>query len=580
MRKLFITTLALVVCNVILVPRNHFAAKASHSGQAYAPGEVIVKLRPGTSEQTLSDFAAGGGNSAGETFVRPVGEPLEPIARRTGSSRLDRITSDRGLDRTYVFKVDPDDDIDLAINRLAANPSVEYAEPNYLIKLGSVLPDDPKFKEQWALRNLGIGVTGYPATLDADIKATEAWTITMGGPEVLVAVADTGVDVGHPDLTPNIYTNPREIPNNGVDDDKNGYVDDVNGYNVADSNGDVSDIVGHGTQMAGIIAARTNNLTGISGISQARILPVKFFKRTGPAPADFTATVADAARSLMYALAAGASIVNASWTTHLSPADQQSHALEDAVAATEDAGVLLVCIAGNDALNNDVNQIYPGAYELSNQIVVAASEYNDELWHPPFDPDHIFSGYGKNTVHLAAPGMAVFTTFAGGSCVLCSPSEDPEDWYGNVDGTSAAAACVSGVAALVKSQYPDDYVTVIKRRILEGVDVRASLQPYVITGGRLNAYNALTVPINLTPPTLTNLKYKPGSGKLFLYGEQIQRGAFAIVGQSKFKAKFKGGDLSRVVSSVPASALPVGTPVLIRILNPDGGSSQPLTFTR
>src|SRR6185295_12149305 len=116
------------------------------------------------------------------------------------------------------------------------------------------------------------------------------WTITTGSPNVIVAVTDTGIDITHPDLAPNIYTNPREIPGNGRDDDGNGYVDDVNGYNVADGNSDVSDIVGHGTEMAGIIAARTNNLAGISGMSQSRILPVKFFKRTGPGAGDISAT--------------------------------------------------------------------------------------------------------------------------------------------------------------------------------------------------------------------------------------------------------------------------------------------------
>ena len=132
---------------------------------------------------------------------------------------------------------------------------------------------------------------------------------------------------------------------------------------------------------------------------------------------------------------------------------------------------------------------------------------------------------------------------------------------------------------MVRTRYPDDYVTVLKRRILESVDVRESLRPFVKTSGRLNAYRALTIQISITPPLLTKLKYK-SNGKLFLYGEGIQQGALALVGTSKYKAKFKGGDQSRVVSTVPASALPAGTSVQIRLLNPDGGLSQAINFSR
>ena len=576
MRRFLLTTLALLVSNFAIGPRTTIPARASRSESAYAPGEVIVKLRHGASD--LAQVSATiGSTDSNVALLR--NDHAEPLARHSGAERLDQIVSRYGLDRTFVLKVDPGVDMDQTIARLKANDAVEYAEPNYLIELGAFIPDDPKFGEQWGLRNLGLGVTGYPATLDADIKATEAWSITTGSPNVIVAVTDTGIDITHPDLAPNVYTNPREIPGNGRDDDGNGYIDDVNGYNVADGNGDVSDVVGHGTEMAGIIAARTNNQAGISGMSQSRILPVKFFKRTGPGPSDIDATVADAARALLYSIAAGASIINASWTTPLSVPEEQANALRDAVAATNDAGVLLVCIAGNQGTNDDVTKVYPGAFQLDNEIVTAASQYNDEIWHPPFEPTIVLSGYGKNTVHLAAPGMAVFTTSARGQCSACTQSTNPDDWYGNIDGTSAAAAYVSGVAALVRSRYPDDYVTVVKRRILESVDVRESLQRFVKTSGRLNAYGALTIEISITPPLLTKLKYK-ANGKLFLYGEGIQQSAFALVGTSKYKAKFKGGDLSRVVSTVPASAFPAGASVQVRVLNPDGGLSQAINFSR
>jgi subtilisin family serine protease len=576
MRRLCAATLALIVSNISVAPRSPVSAQPPPRASAYSRGEVIVKLKRAADQLGQLEMIT----NSNETLARIDKQAPEPLIRPIYSGPISQILSSRGLDRTFVLKFDPDVDIEQIIEQLEATGAVEYAQPNSLVTLGSFIPDDPKFAQQWALRNLGIGVTGFPSTLDADIKATEAWSVTTGNPDLIVAVTDTGVDINHPDLAPNVYTNTQEIPGNGRDDDNNGYADDVHGYNVADSNGDVSDVVGHGTQMAGIIAARTNNRAGISGLTQSKILPVRFFKRLGPGPNDFSATLADSARALIYSIAAGATIINASWRSSLGTSEEQAGVLADAVAATADAGVLLVGIAGNDGLNIDGTRIYPAAYQTENMIVVAASEYNDEIWHPPFDPDRIKSSYGPNSVDLAAPGMAIFTTTARGPCMICSASEDPDDWYDHIDGTSASAAYVSGVAALVKSHYPDDYVTIIKRRILEGVDVRESLRRFVRTSGRLNAYRALTVEVTITPPELTRLKYKAGSGKLFLYGERIQQGATALVGTQRFKAKFKGGDQSRVLARVPGDVLPAGSSVQIRLLNPDGGLSQTLTFTR
>ncbi len=416
------------------------------------------------------------------------------------------------------------------------------------------------------------------STAQADIKAVEAWEITTGSPDLIVAVSDTGVDITHPDLAPNIYTNTREIPDNRIDDDRNGYVDDVHGYNLAEQNGDTSDVIGHGTQMSGIIAARMNNSVGISGVCQSKILPVKFFKRTGPFPEDIEATVADAARSFIYSIAAGASIINASWRTLLpvdEVSDDDAQALKDAVTATFDAGILLVCIAGNEGFNNDFSKVYPGAYRMPNQIVVAASDYNDLPWHHPLDILTIKTGFGVETVALSAPGVSVFTTLARGACISCSSSDDPADWYGRIDGTSASAAFVSGVAALVKTKYPADYVTLIKQRIVEGVERRDTLSPYVITGGRLNALGALTSLPSAIPPAVTGVTYK--GKKLFFDGSGFQSGAVAVVGSSTYPANPKG---NRMLAKVPKSAFPVGTPVHVKLRNPDGGTSQSFPITR
>lgn len=585
MRIFQILTLAMLLCLVAPAPRSSVSARKHRIDRAAcAPGEVIVKLRQGASALSAADQVerlARVQTLAGEKHQLVSDRGAEPLVSEAANVRIRDIIAGRGLNRIFVLRFDAGADLDSIIDDLNSRADVEYAEPNYRVESSILVPNDPDFWNQWSLLNAGQVVGDFIATPNADIKAYSAWDTTTGSSNVIVAVSDTGVDITHPDLARNIYTNPGEIADNGIDDDKNGFVDDVHGYNVGNSNSDVRDIVGHGTLMAGLIAAEINNHIGIAGVSQSKIVSARFFKKTGPESEDYDATVADAARSLVYSIASGASIINASWRTLLTPDEVPAAAglaLQDAVNATNDAGILLVCIAGNEGFNLDFSKIYPAAYQLPNQIVVGASDYNDEMWHPPFNPFHINSGFGKNTVDLAAPGVSVLTTAARGNCSLCSRSDDPADWYSKADGTSVSAALVSGVAALVKSKYPGDNAILLKRRILAGVDVLSSLDPYVITGGRLNAAGALNAVITFSHPELSRLKYKGGSEKLFLYGSGIEKGATAIVGNTTYSAKAKGSE--KFLARVPKGAFPSGTPVGVRVRNPDGGESQAITLTR
>jgi subtilisin family serine protease len=585
MRRFQILTLALLLFLICIAPRARVSARKHRlDAGVCAPGEVIIKFKQSAAALSSSDRAerlARVQTLAGELHQLVSDRAPEPLLASIESKPVSEIISERGLDRVFVLKFDPSADLDSIIDDLKARGDVEYAEPNYRIRPSVLLPNDPDFSDQWSLFNQGQVVGDFTATPNADIKAYSAWDNTTGSASVIVAISDTGVDTTHPDLARNIYTNPGEIPDNGIDDDKNGFVDDVHGYNVAGQNSDVTDIVGHGTQMAGLIAAEINNGIGIAGVSQSKILPVRFFKKVGHDVEDYDATVADAARSLIYSIAAGASIINASWRTLLTTDEvppEFAQALQDAVSATNDAGVLLVCIAGNEGFNLDFSKIYPAAYQMPNQIVVGASDYNDEMWHPPFTPWHINSGFGKHTVDLAAPGVSVLSTAAHGACALCSDSDDPADWYARADGTSVSAALVSGVAALVKSKYPSDNAILLKRRILAGVDVLDSLQPFVITGGRLNADGALRAVITFSHPVLTSIKYKGGGEKLFLYGTGMEKGATAIVGTTVYSAKAKGSD--RFLARVPKTAFPSGVPVNIKLRNPDGGETQTIAFTR
>lgn len=581
-------TCALILALIIAVPATRVSATKSHRPSNYAADEIIVKLKAGA-PQLLA-----GPNEKLMTIARLAGEqdavsPAEQLVGSTSNQHAGQIITERGLDRIFVLKLEPGSDVEATVSELRARDEVEYAEPNYLIKLGTVIPNDPGFSQQWALFNNGIFIGDYATTQNADIKAYLAWDITIGSPNVIIALTDTGVDLTHPDLARNIYTNPGEIAGNGIDDDKNGFVDDVHGFNVADQNGDTTDAVGHGTQMAGVIAAEMNNNIGISGVCQSKILPVRFYKRYGPDPGQFSATVADAARSLLYAIAAGASIINASWTTLLDPdlvSTDAALALADAVKATNDAGILLVCIAGNEGYDLDYSKVYPASYFLPNQLVVAASDFNDEIWRPLNNPFVIQTGFGAHSVPIAAPGVSVLTTQARGNCFMCTQETDPAKWYTSASGTSISAACVSGVAALAKSKYPSDSAVLLKRRIVEGVDVKDSLRTYdgnptVITGGRLSAIGALTRQLNITPPTLQEVSYKAKKQKLFVYGFGMQEGVTIVVGKAAFPGRPQSDDgTAFLAKGVPVDAFPPGTPVQVKLRNPDGGESVAIAFIR
>lgn len=581
MIRLRAVTLALIAL-LLIAPGKKASATKAGGRASYAPGEVIVKLKPGAPQLEIADLNARlttVARLAGEQSQETVERSAEPLVRTAAGPRMSDIVSGRGLDRVFVIKLDPNTDVERIVSDLRARDDVEYAEPNYLVTFGSVIPNDPKFGEQWPLLNPGESLNecnpNYYPTANADIKAYQAWDITIGSPDVIIAVVDTGVDLSHPDIARNIYTNPGVI--------HDGYPGDVHGYNVADNNGDTSDAVGHGTQIAGIIAAEMNNKIGIAGVCQSKILPVRFYRRFGPAATQYDATIADAARGLIYSIAAGASIINASWRTLLNASDtteQDARALEDAVQATNDAGVLLVCIAGNEGFNLDYSRIYPASYGLPNQIVVAASDFNDEIWRPAGDPYTVQTGFGPKSVDLAAPGVSVVTTEARGDCFLCTQETDPSKWYTCADGTSISAAFVSGVAALVKSRYPDDNAIIMKRRILAGVQVRDSLRDYVITGGRLSAIGALQAQVKITPPTLQEISYKAKSEKFVLYGSGMQDGLIVLVGNKGYPAKSRSDDGTAFLARVPSSALPAGVAVPIKVRNPDGGESKVIALTR
>jgi len=215
---------------------------------------------------------------------------------------------------------------------LSANPLVDIAEPNYLITADQSAPNDPRFPEQWALSNTGQngGQSG------SDIGAPGAWAKTTGAASTIIAVVDSGIDFTHPDLVSNERVNPNEQPN-GIDDDADGYVDDLNGWDYVTDTGTITDGQGHGTAVAGIIAATGNNGIGITGVMwQASLMSLRVLDSTG------TGDVAHAVEAIDFAVSHGAQVINCSWGT-----DEASAALKDAIARAAQHDVVVVAGAGN-----------------------------------------------------------------------------------------------------------------------------------------------------------------------------------------------------------------------------------------
>ncbi|PHS02970.1 MAG: hypothetical protein COA78_19580 [Blastopirellula sp.] len=344
---------------------------------------------------------------------------------------------------------------------LNQNDVVESFEPNALLPNHTV-PNDTEFNSLWGLNNTGQS----GGTVDADIDATEAWEITTGASEYVVAVIDTGIDYTHPDLISSIWVNPGEIAGNGIDDDGNGFVDDIHGFDFINNDGDPMDDNSHGTHVAGTIAAAAGNGTGISGVApNASVMALKFLG------ADGSGSTSDAIRALNYAtMMKSLYSVNIVATNNSWGGGDYSQALYNAIEASGNADILFVAAAGNMGTNNDTAPQYPAGYGLDNVISVAATDHNDQLAS--------FSNYGATSVDLAAPGVDILSTVPGGG-------------YASFSGTSMATPHVSGVIALAYAVNSTVSMDQVKQAILGGVDVVDSLQGAVSTSGRLNAAGTL-----------------------------------------------------------------------------------------
>jgi len=414
-----------------------------------------------------------------ETDVAPNGEPAEVLVKfRAGISEaaitgiLERL-NDRVEDKIEsVSGLAAIDDLDNSEAEIIADeyrslPEVEYAEPNYEISLDHagggfkhLHPNDPRFSEQWALANDG----GNGGKEGADIGAMRAWATTTGDDDIVVAVLDSGVDYTHSDLMNNIWSRPASIAR--YEDRQLGQIEDLHGYNAIENSGDPMDENGHGTHCAGIIGAEGGNGIGISGVNwKVKIMPLKFMNKGG------FGTTKDAIEAINYVIdrkRAGVNVrvISASWGSLM-----RSRALEDVIKKAYEADILFVAASGNASANIDRTPHFPASFRIGNVISVAALNRNDDLAS--------FSNYGAKSVHIAAPGANILSTWPG-------------DEYEEHSGTSMATPVVSGVAALVLSKRPKLPVDELRSLLLNSFDKIPSLNGKTSTGGRINAAKALS----------------------------------------------------------------------------------------
>lgn len=431
---------------------------SGNSPASFRPNRVIVRFEDNVTQQQQTQFLAARG--------------LELV------KRFDLING-------VLARVPDNRPIITLANELTNFSEVKYAEPDYEITLNR-RPNDARYPQQWSLNN--TGQTG--GTPGADISAEKAWDIFTGSSEVVVAVLDTGVDYNHPDLRNNMWVNPRELAGNALDDDGNGFLNDIHGWDFSDGDNDPMDIDGHGTHVAGTIAAATNNAIGIAGVAwNSKIMALKIFSNTG---SGFTSASIDAIQYMTRMKSQFGINIVASNNSYGGYGFSQAE--RDAIEQSINAGILFVASAGNESNNNDIFPAFPASYGLDGIISVAATDHNDVLAG--------FSNFGATRVDIAAPGVDVLSTLPGGG-------------YGLLSGTSMASPHVAGVAALLAGLNPELSVSELKAAILLGADPLDSLKGTSATGARLNAHKSLLVS-SLPARTSTDVdifQFKLGTGE-------------------------------------------------------------------
>ena len=482
-------------------------------GLDFVQQELLIKFRPGTSDNDKRD--------ARDWFNAQRAQVIRADA--AGDLELARLPS--GVP------------VELAADVLSQHAAVAFAEPNWILT-HQATSSDPYYTNGslWGM----YGDTTTPANQFGS-QAGEAWSAGhTGSSNVYVAVIDEGIDLNHPDLTANIWTNTFENPTNGIDDDGNGYADDIHGWDFFENNNSIYDgtpgsgIDDHGTHVSGTIGARANS-QGVVGVNwNVKIISAKFLGPNG-------GTAANAIKAINYVVDLkqrhGLNVVatNNSWG-----GGGYSQSLHDAIIRGAKAGVLFVAAAGNSSVNNDSTPHYPANYNTSvgtstesaasYDAVISVAALNSSGGKPGF------SNYGAATVDLGAPGAGIWST-------------TPDNTYSQFSGTSMAAPHVTGAAALYGSMNPGATAASIRSAILSSAQntPTASLAGITATGGRLNL--GLFVSGGTAPAAPANLVATAGTGQVNL----TWTGSTGATSYNVYRSQTSGGPYTTPQGSTTAT---------------------------
>lgn len=435
----------------------------------YVPNQIIVGYRATNSE---SEIAAVKEQTRRDVAARSFSQ-ISPLARDT-----ELIELGQGLS------------VSDALSRLSGRPGIRFVEPNFIYT--SFASSNDTYFTNGSLWGM-YGSSTLPANQFGS-NAAAAWEKGYtGSSDVVIGVIDEGIQINHPDLKANIWSNPYEVPGDRIDNDGNGFIDDINGWDFVSNNNSVYDGTGddHGTHVAGTIGAKGGNSAGVAGVNwDIKMISAKFLGTNG-------GTTTNAIRAVDYLtnlkLNRGVNIVA---TSNSWGGGGFSQSLLDAINRGGDAGILFIAAAGNSSANLDATNSYPAGYQCTTQVrswdcvlSVASITSTGAL--------SSFSNYGASRVDLGAPGSGISSTL-------------PDSKYGSYSGTSMATPHVTGAAALCKAVNPTILAADIRNAIVNSTAPTTSLTGKTVTGGRLDvlAMSNLCAPttslLNQDPITITN----------------------------------------------------------------------------
>ncbi|MCX6165368.1 MAG: S8 family peptidase, partial [Ignavibacteriae bacterium] len=415
---------------------------------------IVIKLKNNTPTAILSDFR-NNNTKSGNTSLAKLCRDFDisnskQLFRNILKNFKEEELSAYNLDKIFIADINTPN-LNQAKTLFTKNEYVEYAQANNKYSLSNFVPNDPYYSYQYYLTKTNI---------------QQVWDVTQGDTSIIIGIIDSGSDFLHPDLNGSFKINYNEIPNNGIDDDNNGFIDDYLGWNFSENNNNPTDdnIFSHGTAIAGLLGARTNNGIGIASITpKCKLLTLKAFDSQGIGYDN------DVATAILYAISRGVKVLNFSFGDYV-----YSYLLRDVIRFAYSKNIVMIASAGNDA--SDVLH-YPSAFD--EVISVGASDNEDRKAS--------FSAFGE-TVDIFAPGYQILTT----SIVGKGSSEFNND-YAYINGTSFSAPIVAGVAGLLLSRNKNLTNEEIRGILVSTTDYfpGQSEWNHGYSSGRLNALNAI-----------------------------------------------------------------------------------------